>query len=116
MKKANCKVQDVGQKLVDPSEKLRREAADRKKEQAKSNNAVLKIATSVAKSSSKKSSWEGGTKGSDPLNNRHFGKTLVHEHGKNSSSPIPTPTEFETSGVQHDPRERSAGRKLRRAK
>ena len=82
----NCKTQSVGQKLVDPSEKLRRESADRTKEQTKSDNAVPKVATSKAASLSEKSRWEAGTEGSDPLNNRHFGSQLIHEHGKNSGS------------------------------
>jgi len=114
----NCKTQSVGQKLVDPSEKLRRESADRTKEQTKSDNAVPKVATSKAASLSEKSRWEAGTEGSDPLNNRHFGSQLIHEHGKNSGSEIPTLTEFEASSdnVGHDPRERKSGSKQRKAK
>jgi len=111
-----ARVQEVGQKLVDPSEKLRREAADRKKEQAKWGNAIPKIATSVAKSNSKKSSWESGSDGSRPESNRSFGSTLLHAHAKISSSAIPAPTAFETSGVQHDPRERKSGARQRKAK
>ena len=103
----------AGQALVDPSEKLRRESAERKKEQSKSDNAKPKVSTVVAKSISEKSDWEGKTEGSNPLNNRHFGKTLVHEHAKDSSSDVPGRSEFE-SDINHIPAERSSGRKLRK--
>lgn len=99
-------------------EKLRRESAERKKEQAKSDNAVPRIATAIDKSISQRSDWEHGTDGSDTPNNRHLGKTLVHEHATESSSEVRVPSGFEIrcDGNPRDPRERSGGRKLRKAK
>ena len=113
--KNNVKTQDVGQRLVDPQEKLRRESAERKKEQSKSDNAKPKIATVIDKSISEKSDWESKTEGSNPLNNHHLGETLVHEHAKDSSSEVPGRSEFE-SDINHIPAERSSGRKLRKTK
>lgn len=110
--KSSEEVQQVGQKLVDPAEKLLRESVERKKDQ---RDREPKIATVDARNLSETSGWEAGTDGTRPERSKNFGNTLVNGHSKNTGDAIPAPTEFESGcDGNHDPRERSAGRKLRK--
>ena len=74
------------------------------KESKKSLEGVVGV--SVAKNLSRREGWERGTEGSAALSSRTHGKTLIHDHSRQSDHSIRELTAWEKSGGQIDPRVR----------
>ena len=65
-----------------------------------------KVGTAVARNISQREGWERDGLGTRPEKSRTHGKTLVHEHSKQSNHEIGGLTDFEKRGGQKDIRVR----------